>query len=658
MGILHKLVFILGKLDPHNKLWKDRQLANAVKIEDPVAREKWITDIEYSFERNEMDYGRKLYLIQNCIYGVDIQPIAVQIAKLRFFISLVVDQKRDEKRENRGISPLPNLETKFVAANTLIGLDKPKLGQKLILRNPLVVQKEKELGAVRQRYFTARTQKTKQKCKDDDSRLRTELSGLLVRDGFTGETALKVANWDPYDQNTHAEWFDPEWMFGVISGFDIVIANPPYIQLQKDNGKLANLYTKSGYKTFNRMGDIYALFYENGVKNLRNNGYLCFITSNKWMRAGYGESLRSYLLAQNPIMLVDLGLGVFENAVVDTAILVIENSPNSNSLMGLTLSADAKDIDLGEYIKRKAVPLRNMNKEIWFIGNDAELKLKEKFGKIGKPLKDWDVNIYRGIVTGLNEAFFIDSQTKERLCEEDPKSAQIIKPILRGKDIKRYGHEWAEIWIIFVPWHFPLHEDLSIQGASQKAEIEFKKQYPAVYKHLLQFKDSLSNRNITETNITYEWYALQRCAATYYPEFEKKKIIYPNMTKYLPFIYDAEGFITNQKCFIITSETESLKYLTGYLNSTTAHKWIRENCPELQGGTRELSKIFFENIPIPPVTPQNQLPVKNIESLVEEILTKKKQHLTTTVLESQIDQLVYQLYELTPEEITVMAKNK
>jgi adenine-specific DNA-methyltransferase len=226
MGILHKLVFILGKLDPRNEKWKERQIARvrdamgaAEKIEDGTVRERavreleqQITGINEAFEHNELDYGRKLYLIENCIYGVDIQPIAVQIAKMRFFISLIVDQKIDDTQPNRGVRPLPNLETKFVAANTLIGVNRP--GQQL-LRNLEIDAKEAELRRVRERHFLARTPKQKAKCRDDDVRLRTEIAELLKGDGWDTATARKLASWNPYDQNASADFYDSEWMFGI-----------------------------------------------------------------------------------------------------------------------------------------------------------------------------------------------------------------------------------------------------------------------------------------------------------------------------------------------------------------------------------------------------------------------------------------------------------
>ena len=226
MGVLHKLVFILGKLDPRNDQWRQRQIdrvENTIKmakeIDDGAFRENTLRDLEgeiesinEAFERNELDYGRKLYLIENCIYGVDIQPIATQIAKLRFFISLIVDQQIDDSRENRGVRPLPNLETKFVAANTLFSVEKPL---QMTIGDTEIDRKERALEDVRRRHFTARTPKTKRKYRDLDAQIRIEISELLEeRRGLSHDDANRIANWDPYDQNASADFFDPEWMFG------------------------------------------------------------------------------------------------------------------------------------------------------------------------------------------------------------------------------------------------------------------------------------------------------------------------------------------------------------------------------------------------------------------------------------------------------------
>ena len=261
MGVLHKLVFILRKLDPGNAQWKDRQIDRASTIPDPIARDNAINDIEAAFERNELDYGRKLYLIENCIYGVDIQPIATQIAKLRFFISLIVDQQVDDSQENRGVRPLPNLETKFVAANTLIGIDKPLQIQ---IRNPQIDRKEKELEDVRRRHFTALTPKTKAKYRELDAQIRAEISELLESVGFPHETTEKIAHWDPYDQNACADFFDPEWMFGVRAGFDVVIGNPPYISHDKIPEQLKT-EIRNHYQSYQPFADLYCYFIEKAI---------------------------------------------------------------------------------------------------------------------------------------------------------------------------------------------------------------------------------------------------------------------------------------------------------------------------------------------------------------------------------------------------------
>ena len=282
MGILHKLVFLLSKLDPRNAQWRQRQIdrvqaaiTTSEKIDDSTFRESAISELEReiesineAFERNALDYGRKLYLIENCIYGVDIQPIATQIAKLRFFISLIVEQKIDDTHENRGVRPLPNLETKFVAANTLLDVQTP---EQMTLRNPEIDRKEKALEEVRRRHFTARTPRTKDRYRHRDAELRTELSTLLKRDGFPSETTEKIASWDPYDQNASADFFDPEWMFGITDGFDVVIGNPPYVRQEKI--KHLKPILKKRYTCYTGAADLYVYFYERGPATAESKRY-------------------------------------------------------------------------------------------------------------------------------------------------------------------------------------------------------------------------------------------------------------------------------------------------------------------------------------------------------------------------------------------------
>ena len=282
----------------------------------------------------------------------------------------------------------------------------------------------------------------------------------------------------------------------------------------------------------------------------------------------------------------------------------------------------------------------------WVILSPIEQSIKRKIEAVGTPLKDWDINIYRGVLTGYNEAFIISTEKREEILancqteDERKRTAELIRPILRGRDIKRYGYNWANLWLIYIPWHFPYQFDETIKGASVKAEKAFKEQYPAVYNHMLQYKEPLSKRNKAETGIRYEWYAMQRWGAKYWEDFSKPKIIYPNMTKYMPFVYDEAYFLTNQKCFIITGQ--NMAYLTAFLNSSLFKYCFRDSFPELQGGTRELSKIFFDKIPVKQVSLEQNEKFRKIVNSVQSDYTIEQT--------KSIDNLLFDLYNLTVEE--------
>jgi hypothetical protein len=242
MGILHKLVYLLQKLDPANKVWYEIQVDRINKeskevlemAKDENALKELLNEVKEHFNEsiNYPDYARKLYLIENCIYGVDIQPIAIQISKLRFFISLILDQKADKTKPNFGILPLPNLETKFISANALIGLENTPQKQQRI-RNPEIAKLEKHLKSLRHRYFRIRSRKEKIQLQEEDKKIREQIKELLIKNRWPAETADKIAHFDIFDPNASADWFDPEWMFGVTDGFDIVIGNPPYVRQEK-----------------------------------------------------------------------------------------------------------------------------------------------------------------------------------------------------------------------------------------------------------------------------------------------------------------------------------------------------------------------------------------------------------------------------------------
>ncbi len=544
MGALHKITTILQKVDKDARIWKEKHLS---KIKDPILKET----LKKKLDKSDVDYIRKLGIIQNSLYGVDIQEIAIEIAKLRFFLSLIVDETIDDEEDNRGIFPLPNLELKLIPADTLKNL--PKVRMPDLFGHKKEIDKLKELRAAYLQSYGEEKERIKREF------IKTQniiLSPKTITKTADFEEA--IGGWDPF-KNESVEWFDPKWMFGV-DGFDIVIGNPPYIQLQKahdDKNKYADLYKNESYETFERTGDIYALFYEKGINLLKNGGFLCFITSNKWMRAKYGKKLREFLSKYNPVLLIDLGPNVFSSATVDTNILLVQKSEQEEiKLKALTLKDKNK---LNSLTDEDFTVLNSLGSDSWIILSPIEQRIKEKIEKIGTPLKDWDVKIYRGVLTGFNEAFIIDGKTKDELIAKDPKSAEIIKPILRGRDIKRYKAEFADKWLIFIPWHFPLHENKNIVGASKEAEKAFQEQYPALYEHLFQYKDKLSKRNRAETGIRYEWYALQRCAATYYEEFEKEKIVWQEIVREPSFALDTQGFYPEATAFFMTGE--NLKYL-------------------------------------------------------------------------------------------------
>ena len=286
------------------------------------------------------------------------------------------------------------------------------------------------------------------------------------------------------------------------------------------------------------------------------------------------------------------------------------------------------------------------NSDSWVILSPIEQSIKRKIEAVGTPLKDWDINIYRGVLTGYNEAFIISTEKRKEILancqseDERKRTAELIRPILRGRDIKRYGYNWANLWLIYIPWHFPYQFDESIKGASKKAEEAFKEQYSAVYNHMLQYKEPLSKRNKAETGIRYEWYAMQRWGAKYWEDFSKPKIMYPNMTKYLPFYYDEKGFYQNDKSFMITGAHVS--YLAAFLNSSLFKFCFRDNFPELLGGTRELRKIFFDKTPVLQVSDYTNGIFREKVNAIQSNYTKEQA--------KEIDTLLFDLYNLTDDE--------
>ncbi|MXV77292.1 hypothetical protein F4001_02975, partial [Candidatus Poribacteria bacterium] len=337
MGMLHKLTLALRRLDPDNTRWEalQKQLAgkratDAFNTQDQQERNDELTEISDTFERyRDSDFGRKLYLIQNSIFGVDIQPIACQIAKLRFFISLAIEQRPDSGAGNFGIKPLPNLETRFVAADTLtlIGLK-----VQTTLRSDRAVKLEGKLHRNRERYFHAKTRNQKRKCKEEEQRIRRNIIAELTQFGLPEDDARKIAEWDIYDQNDSADWFDPNWMFGVTDGFDVVIGNPPYVRQEKI--KHLKPTFKKRYSCYTGTADLYVYFYERGLQLLNANGIHTFICSNSWLDVNYGAPLQKHLLENTASAVIchSEAQREFGSADINTIVSIIRNgTPDADS---------------------------------------------------------------------------------------------------------------------------------------------------------------------------------------------------------------------------------------------------------------------------------------------------------------------------------------
>ena len=492
MGILHKLVFLLGKLDPRNAQWRQRQIdrvektiATAEKIDDSVIRESTIDELEgeiesinEAFERNALDYGRKLYLIENCIYGVDIQPIATQIAKLRFFISLIVEQEVDNTRENRGVRPLPNLETKFVAANSLLDVEKPT---QLLLRNPEIDTKEKALEEVRRRHFTARTPRTKDRYRNRDTELRAEISALLQSDGFPSETTEKIANWDPYDQNATADFFDPEWMFGITDGFDVVIGNPPYVRQEKIKHLKSTL--KKRYTCYTGTADLYVYFYERGLQLLNTSGVHTFICSNSWLDVNYGAPLQKYLLdnTTGAVICHSEAEREFESADINTIVSILHNgTPDADShIRFLTFKTFIGDPNVEN--RRERMPTYP---ELAQAGTRDNRYTGDKWG--GKYLRAPDIywtilekgkdklvrlgdvaEVRRGFTTGANEFFYLNAEQIQAWGIED----EFLKPVIKSpRECKSIRVDPSQLQFKL----FMCHADrVSLSGTSALEYIEW-----------------------------------------------------------------------------------------------------------------------------------------------------------------------------------------
>lgn len=662
MGVLQKLVHILQKLDKDNQHWRELQIQKAIaeteeafKIGEKVERQNRLLDINETFDCNASDYGRKLFLIENCIYGLDIQPIAVQIAKLRFFISLVCDQKTNPNRDNFGIRPLPNLETKFVAANTLISLKTENT-----VKPDKVYGLEKKLIETRHKHFSALTPETKRKYRQQDKELRKLISDELITSGFPPTTAELVANWDPYDQNTHAEWFDNYWMFSISDGFNIVIGNPPYLRIQGVQESTPALipYAKKYYKSAqNGNWDLYVLFNEAGYNLLKKKGILAFIQPHKFFQGNFGVGLRNYIAKEKCLyQIVHFGAEqMFESATNYTCLFFLQKQAQKKFKY---IKVDNPDEWLLNTTNAPSFTLPQPEKDQkWVFTSDEKQTILEKLKIQPQTLDNVVRKIFQGIPTGADKVFILlveknesgkilkcysNSLEKGILIEKE-----FVKPFLLGRDVKRY--EKPEVKNVVL---FPYKNENG--KCALYTESEIKNKFPLAWDYLNKNKDIILKRENNRFEKT--WWQFSRPQNL--TEFETVKIITPDIANFPKFSLDVNfNYHTTTVysfSFNKTGVTEKHEYWLGLLNSKLLWFFLQSTGNVLRGSYFRFKTEYLKPFPIKRIDFNKKdecIFYEKIIDLVNIILENKKLGKDTFRLEAEIDAIVFHLYSFTEEEM-------
>ncbi len=655
----------------------------------------------------------KKSIIENCLFGVDINPNSCEITKLRLWIELLkYSYYIFEKGKNtNALETLPNIDINIKCANSLISrfnlnddLKKiPNIKKKIQEYKDLVAQYKdpNPLFPLNKTDLTSKIQdlkttfsitlkdpKTKAELEkaiekhiknynffalDDKSLLdgldyfipslfgTLKLSPKEEEEAFASYGRIRALRKKLDDALSGREYQNAfEWRFefpevlddeGDFLGFDCIIGNPPYIR-QEHIKDIKPLLQKQYPDFYNSTADIYTYFFALSYHLLKDKGFNAFITSNKYARAKYGAKLRELLLKKTTIAsYMELNaLKVFESAAVDTSIMsFIKQTPLKESVFNYyePTPNDKDDLKSTPFLSMKQNALST---ESFIFANATLLDLRDKIESIGTPLKDWDIQIYRGILTGANEAFIIPTEKRDAILnacktqEEREHTEELIKPILRGKDIKRYSYEWAGEWLINT------HNGYTSTLKSKIPPIDIEKT-PATKAHLDAYWDTIATR-CDQGDTPYH---LRNCA--YLEDFEKEKIVWAEMTDEPRFIYDNKGFYTNQTCYFIARDD---KYLFAILNSKVMYFFMRQMASNLGEGAFRWIKQFIERLPIPKITEKNKKIADKITALVDKILQAKEKDpkANTQGLEKEIDALVYQLYHLTDEEIKIIEEGQ
>jgi len=665
MGMLLKLVHVLAKLDPGNEEWKQRQVDRVNRLiadaedtieADDVKRsvvadlEKQRADVEEAFLRNELDYGRKLYLIQNCIFGVDIQPIAVQIAKLRFFISLIVNETIDASRANRGIRPLPNLETKFVAANSLISIEN---NRQATLQSYVheTIRIERNLKRVRERHFHARTQETKDRCRAEDARLRAELAVLLEQDGYNPTSARLLAHWNPYDLNRVAGFFDPKWMFEVDDGFDVVIGNPPYIKEFTSREAFDGVRDSPYYQ--GKM-DIWYLFACKALDQLRSKtGVLCFIATNNWVTNAGASVMREHVARRATMLqLIDfVDYKIFGSADIQTMILLLRNEaaattysfdlrrlnkPGANfedverllsSVPNEGLQYLAPGFDRDRFASATYNFATNGNEQVldWILKRsnfrfDSKLEIAQGIVAPQDFANKKAVQILEGSAE-VGEGIFILSDSERSKLKLDKAEKDLTRPYFTTEELGRYaGNKQNKNWVIYT-------------GSEFKTPVAMKP-YPVLKQHLDRFHEVITSDNAP--------YGLHRARDERF--FKGEKNISLRKCAVPTFTYTDFDCYVSQTFNVIKTPRLNQMYLTGLLNSTVVAFWLRHR-GKMQGHLFQVDKEPLLGIPIyQPLKVQQDLIAGVVKAVIVIKQAGNENAAHAARFEQLINGLIYELY--------------
>jgi hypothetical protein len=614
-------------------------------------------------------FDLKLHLIENCIYGVDIQSIAVQISKLRFFISLICEQTPNkDAADNFGIKPLPNLETKFVAANTLIGLNKKKEGDFTadLFEDPQIEVTKKSLLEIRHLHFSADTARKKKEYRSKDKELCKKLANLLeANNDFAPEDTKQLALWDPYDQNRSWPFFDMEWMFGLKEGFDIVIGNPPYLRIQgirDTNSTFADFLSKT-YKAATGSFDLYAVFVERSLNLINSNGLVNFIMPTKWTNAAFGKGLRQIISSKNAAnRIINFGAYQVFNASTYTGIQYFK--PNSNGLIYYELDQDLKsNTELAIYLQT-LTPIQGtflanekLTKDIWTLTAGSSSKIIDKLYLQPRRISDVFEKIFQGLATSKDDVYFlydcvIENNEIVGLSKQLSKIIRIerefVKPLLKGEDVHRYEKIITNRYVVF-PYK------LMNGNAELYEEEEIKYQFPLAYVYLKECEDVLRDREKGRFNIDGKWFQFGRKQGISFAE--KEKLVAPEISLGGNFSYDKNGdFYSSTTVYgYIKKENvpDSYKSLLAILNSQLFWWYLVNTGTVLANGYFRFMPHYTKPFPMPEIPSAIAL---ELEEFVDQILVAKTKDKNTKTkeIEGKINDIVYSLYNLTAEEIKMV----